>query len=41
LMFIAEYAIRRRVLPPLHRSGLMETVRVYMNSSSRTGIVGQ
>jgi uncharacterized membrane protein len=41
LMFIGEYAVRRRVLPPLHRSGLMDTVRVYMNSSSRTRIVGQ
>ena len=41
LMFIGEYAIRRRVLPPLHRSGLMDSVRVYIKSSSRTGIVGQ
>jgi uncharacterized membrane protein len=41
LMFIGEYAVRRRVLPPLHRSGLWDSVRVYMNSSRRTRIVGQ
>jgi uncharacterized membrane protein len=41
LMFIGEYAVRRRVLPPLHRSGLIDSVRVYMDSSPRTRIVGQ
>jgi uncharacterized membrane protein len=41
LMFIGEYAVRRRVLPPLHRSGLLDSVLVYMNSSRRTRIVGQ
>ena len=41
LMFIGEYAVRRRVLPPLHRSGLWDSVLVYMNSSRRTRIAGQ
>jgi uncharacterized membrane protein len=29
LMFVAEYAVRRRVLPQVHPSGLMATLRVY------------
>jgi uncharacterized membrane protein len=29
LMFVAEYAVRRRVLPQVQRSGLMATLRVY------------
>jgi len=29
LMFIAEYAVRRRVLPQVHPHGLMATLRVY------------
>jgi uncharacterized membrane protein len=29
LMFVAEYAVRRRVLPPGPRSGLIATLRVY------------
>jgi uncharacterized membrane protein len=29
LMFVAEYAVRRRVLPQVHRSGLIATLRVY------------
>jgi uncharacterized membrane protein len=41
LMFVGEYAVRRRVLPPLHRSGLWDSVLVYLNSSPRTRIVGQ
>jgi uncharacterized membrane protein len=41
LMFVGEYAVRRRVLPPLHRSGLWDSVLVYLNSSRRTRIVGQ
>jgi uncharacterized membrane protein len=41
LMFVGEYAVRRRVLPPLHRSGLLDSVLVYLNSSRRTRIVGQ
>jgi uncharacterized membrane protein len=41
LMFIGEYAVRRRVLPPLHRSGLWDSVLVYLDSSRRTRIVGQ
>jgi uncharacterized membrane protein len=41
LMFVGEYAVRRRVLPPLHRSGLWDSVLVYLDSSRRTRIVGQ
>jgi uncharacterized membrane protein len=33
LMFIGEYLVRRRVLPPLHRTGLLASVRVYLDSS--------
>jgi len=29
LMFVAEYAVRRRVLPKVQRSGLLDTLRVY------------
>jgi uncharacterized membrane protein len=35
LMFIGEYAVRRRVLPPAHRTGLLASVRVCLDSSSR------
>jgi uncharacterized membrane protein len=41
LMFVGEYAVRRSVLPPLHRSGLWDSVLVYLNSSRRTRIAGQ
>ena len=33
LMFVAEYAIRRRVLPQVQRNGLMATLRVYFADS--------
>jgi uncharacterized membrane protein len=33
LMFVAEYAVRRRVLPQVHRSGLIATLRVYFADS--------
>jgi uncharacterized membrane protein len=33
LMFAAEYAVRRRVLPQVRRSGLMATLRVYFAKS--------
>ena len=33
LMFVAEYAVRRRVLPPVPRSGLIATLRVYFADS--------
>jgi uncharacterized membrane protein len=35
LMFIGEYAVRRRVLPAPHRTGLLASVRVFLDSSSR------
>jgi len=41
LMFVGEYAVRRSVLPPLHRSGLLDSVLVYLDSSRRTRIAGQ
>jgi uncharacterized membrane protein len=42
LMFVGEYAVRLRVLPPQHRTGLLTSVRVYLDSSSRhTRIVRQ
>jgi len=31
-MFVAEYLVRRRVLPPHQRAGLLATVRVYFAS---------
>jgi uncharacterized membrane protein len=33
LMFVAEYLVRRRVLPQVHRSGLIATLRVYFADS--------
>jgi uncharacterized membrane protein len=33
LMFVAEYAVRRRVLPQVQRSGLLATLRVYFADS--------
>lgn len=33
LMFVAEYLVRRRVLPQVARSGLMATLRVYFADS--------
>jgi uncharacterized membrane protein len=33
LMFVAEYAVRRRVLPRVQRSGLIATLRVYFADS--------
>ena len=32
-MFVAEYLVRRRVLPQVHRSGLIATLRVYFANS--------
>jgi len=29
LMFVAEYAVRHRVLPKVQRNGLIATLRVY------------
>ncbi len=34
MMFVVEYAVRRRVLPQLRRNGIIATVRVYLASSS-------
>jgi uncharacterized membrane protein len=33
LMFVAEYAVRRRVLPQAPRRGILAAVRVYFASS--------
>ena len=33
LMFVVEYAVRRRVLPQVQRSGLVATLRVYFADS--------
>jgi len=41
LMFLGEYAVRRRVLPPAHRTGLWASVRVYLDSSRPTRTAGQ
>jgi uncharacterized membrane protein len=35
LMFVGEYAVRRRVLPPAHQSGLWTSMRVYLDSAAR------
>jgi len=34
LMFVAEYAVRRHVLPPEDRSGILDAVRAYRRSTS-------
>ena len=36
VMFLAEYLVRLRVLPPEHRPGLVETVRAYIHSKRAT-----
>jgi uncharacterized membrane protein len=36
IMFVGEYAVRRRVLPPAHRTGLLASVRVYLDCAART-----
>jgi uncharacterized membrane protein len=41
LMFIGEYAVRRRVLPPSQRTGLWTSVRVYLDSARPTRILRQ
>jgi hypothetical protein len=33
-MFIAEYAVRRRVLPPAERGRIVATVRTFLSGSS-------
>jgi uncharacterized membrane protein len=33
LMFLAEYAVRRRVLPQVSRRGILAAIRVYFASS--------
>lgn len=35
LMFIGEYLVRRKVLPPPHRTSILASVRVYLDSSRR------
>jgi uncharacterized membrane protein len=35
LMFVGEYLVRRRVLPPLHRTSLLASVQVYLDASRR------
>jgi uncharacterized membrane protein len=35
LMFVAEYAVRRRVLPQVQRNGLIATLRVYFADSQQ------
>jgi uncharacterized membrane protein len=41
LMFLGEYAVRRRVLPPQHRTGLWASVRAYLDSSRPTRVLRQ
>jgi uncharacterized membrane protein len=33
LMFVGEYTVRRRILLPPHRTGLLDSVKVYFDSS--------
>ena len=41
LMFIGEYAVRRKRLPLEHRTGLLESVRVYLDASRHATTQGQ
>lgn len=41
LMFIGEYAVRRKRLPAEHRAGLLESVRVYLDASRYPTTQGQ
>jgi uncharacterized membrane protein len=41
LMFIAEYVVRRRVLPSEHRAGLLQSVRAYLDSQRQPTTQGQ
>lgn len=33
LMFLSEYAVRRKILPPSHQTGLLRSVRVFLDAS--------
>ncbi len=33
LMFLSEYLVRRKILPPSHRTGLLRSVRVFLDAS--------
>jgi len=41
LMFIGEYAVRRKRLPLEHRTGLLESVRVYLDAARHATTQGQ
>lgn len=41
LMFLSEYVVRRRILPPSHRTGLMRSVRVFLEASRAARMVRQ
>jgi uncharacterized membrane protein len=40
LMFAAEYALRHKVLPSSHRTGLIRSVRVFLDASRAARVVG-
>jgi uncharacterized membrane protein len=39
LMFVAEYALRRKVLPSSHRTGLIRSVRAFLEASRAARVV--
>ena len=39
LMFLSEYVVRRKVLPPSHRTGLLRSVRVFLDASRAARMV--
>jgi uncharacterized membrane protein len=41
LMFVSEYALRHRVLPPSHRTGLLRSVRVFLDASRAVRLARQ
>jgi uncharacterized membrane protein len=41
LMFLSEYAVRRKTLPPSHRTGLLRSVQVFLDASRAAPMVRQ
>jgi uncharacterized membrane protein len=41
LMFLSEYLVRRKILPPSHQTGLLRSVRVFLDASRAARMVRQ
>lgn len=41
LMFLSEYVVRRKILPPSHQTGLLRSVRVFLDASRAARLARQ